>query len=109
MKRYSKEERELAVELWEDSGLSRSKFCEQEGIAKTTFQEWTKRYGSQSVNNSVKEQKGSSGFVSVKMSSLVSSVQSTNESLTLHYPNGVKLTGLEGLSKPELLLLIGME
>jgi len=111
MKRYSKEERALAIELWEESGLSRSKFCEREGIAKTTFQEWVKRYGNiDSINSSLRKSEYSEeGFLSVKVSSSSSSVGDTDTPLTIHYPNGVKLTGLKGLSSGELLSLIVMD
>ena len=43
--KYSQEEMFLAIELWQESGLSQFKFCKREGIAKGTFQYWLrKRY-----------------------------------------------------------------
>ena len=109
MKKYSKEERELAVELWQESGLSQGDFCKQESIARSTFQNWVKQYGQVPVEPKENIALPSAGFVSVKLRSSVNSISSIQEPLTVHYPNGVKLTGLAGLSHQELLALIGME
>lgn len=109
MKKYSKEERELAVELWQESGLSQGLFCKQESIARSTFQNWVKQYGSgPKSKDATFSVSRSAGFMAVNLSSTTRSVSMASQPLTIHYPNGVKITGVEGLNKQELLALIGI-
>ena len=47
MKEADQEKREealLTIELWRDSGLSQGAYCLEEGIARSTFQHWRRRY-----------------------------------------------------------------
>ena len=47
MKEADQEKREealLIIELWRDSGLSQGAYCLEEGIARSTFQHWRRRY-----------------------------------------------------------------
>ncbi|WP_372948467.1 IS66 family insertion sequence element accessory protein TnpA [Mariniphaga sp.] len=41
---YSKEEMYLAIELWQESGLSQSKFCSRENLSVKTFSNWYRKY-----------------------------------------------------------------
>ena len=42
--KYSKEEMYLAVELWQESGLSQVKFCSREKLSVKTFSYWYRKY-----------------------------------------------------------------
>ncbi len=42
--KYSKEEMYLAIELWQESGLSQGKFCSRENLSVKTFSYWYKKY-----------------------------------------------------------------
>ena len=99
--KYTEEEKQLAVELWQMSGQTQHAFSQQEGLVRSTFQRWVKKYGSAKPN----EQHNS--FVPVQVSNTGPEVKAKPTNLTIHYPNGVKLTGLDGLSSSELLALIG--
>lgn len=41
-KKYNREEREIYLELWRESGLSGSQFCRENNIRPTTFYSWNK-------------------------------------------------------------------
>ena len=41
--RYSQEERQVHVELWRESGLSRAAYCRQSGLTYATFAQWVQR------------------------------------------------------------------
>lgn len=108
---YTEEEKKLAVELWQESGLSQYAFSQQEGLVRSTFQNWVKKYScSASTNrNSSKVSKSVESFVHVQLSSPGPTPGQPDSVLTIHYPNGVKLTGIEGLSSQEVLSLIGVD
>jgi hypothetical protein len=42
--KYSKEEMYLAIELWQESGLSQVKFCSREKLSVKTFSYWYRKY-----------------------------------------------------------------
>jgi transposase-like protein len=42
--KYSKEEMYLAIELWQESGLSQAKFCSRENLLVKTFSYWYRKY-----------------------------------------------------------------
>jgi transposase-like protein len=42
MQKYSKENRRNLLHQWRESGKSGSAFCEENGISRTTFQNWKK-------------------------------------------------------------------
>jgi transposase-like protein len=43
-RRRTKEEMFPMVELWQHSGLSKKRFCEEKGIVKSVFHYWYKKY-----------------------------------------------------------------
>jgi transposase-like protein len=42
--KYSKEEMYLAIELWEESGLTQVNFCSREKLSVKTFSYWYRKY-----------------------------------------------------------------
>ena len=66
--KYSKEEMYLAIELWQESGLSQVKFCSREKLSVKTFSYWYRKYKNEK-GLSVKENKETPDtFIPVKVS-----------------------------------------
>lgn len=95
MNYHSEEQREeiqMAISLWRESGLSQGAFCRREGIARSTFQSWRRRYDStyesveQKANTASKTAKQS--FIALEMKG---SVISSTDDLEIIYPNGVRV------------------
>ncbi len=42
--RYSQEKMSLAIELWQESGLSHRKFCVREKLSSPNFGYWLRKY-----------------------------------------------------------------
>jgi len=42
--KYNKEEMALAIEMWQESGLSQYEYCNREKLSKSTFSYWLKKY-----------------------------------------------------------------
>ena len=76
-KQLTLDEMRPIIEKWEDSGLTKKEFCEQQGIAPSVFYYWYKKY---------KTQDNPAGFVPIKIKNNTKAGQ-----LEIHYPNGVKL------------------
>jgi len=68
------------VEAWQGSGLSKKAFCVRQGVEKSVFMYWWKKY--QQCNEP-------GGFIPLTVSSSHSPLQ--NHSMEIQYPNGVVL------------------
>jgi hypothetical protein len=79
-RRRTKEEMFPMVELWQHSGLSKKRFCEEKGIVKSVFHYWYKKY---------REEDGQGGFIPLIPDTPHSGIQ--GPSIEVHYPNGVVL------------------
>lgn len=79
-RRRTPEEMFPVVEAWQRSGLSKKSFCEEQGIIKSVFFYWCRRY---------REEHEQGGFVPLTTGSSFSLNQ--NHSLEIQYPNGVIL------------------
>ena len=73
------------IRKWEVSGLSQEQFLRQQGIAKSTFGYWRKKYLKETGDNKRKE-----NFIPVKIDK-ADKTQKGTEVLELIYPNGVRL------------------
>lgn len=93
-RKYTEEEKELAISLWRESGLSRSKWCEQEGINRKTFTHWLKK----------EEQVKVSSFVPMQIESKESEVAT----FQISYPNGIVLNCPASTSVAKLIQLLGL-
>ncbi len=79
-RRCTREEMFPVVEAWQHSGLSKKDFCEEQGIIKSVFFYWCRRY---------REEHELGGFVPLTTGSPFSFNQ--NHSIEIQYPNGVVL------------------
>jgi transposase-like protein len=104
-RKYTQQEMFALIRKWEASGVSQEKYFKDNGIAKSTFGFWRKKY--------LQEQKGATGqernFIPVKIDAPVEEVDQKAESfIELHYPNGVRLTcsGEIDLSRLKTLIIL---
>lgn len=115
---HSTEERskemKLAIELWQESGLSKYAFCKREKLSRATFNYWLVKYGydlSEPFRKKSKKKvlgsktKKPSSFVAVNLES--QSHQSI-PMIELEYPNGVKLRLAHDLGYDQLQRFITM-
>jgi hypothetical protein len=79
-RRRTREEMFPVIEAWQHSGLSKKSFCEEQGIVKSVFLYWCRRY---------REEHEQGGFVKLTTGGLYSLAQ--GQSIEIQYPNGVIL------------------
>jgi len=56
MKRYNSKEMRQYYEEWQASGLSKSSYCREKDIVKTTFYYWVKKFQSAPLTNKPEKQ-----------------------------------------------------
>jgi hypothetical protein len=78
--RRSKDEMYPVIEAWQDSGLTVQAFCDQNGIAKSVFYYWHKRY---------KADKEPGGFVPININR--DHKVAAGSFIEIQYPTGVIL------------------
>ncbi len=71
---------------WEDSGLSQREFFAKNGIVKSTFGYWRKKYLADAENGKDKKD-----FIAVKLAQSEVTTEGQLAELELIYPNGVRL------------------
>ncbi|NRA13204.1 MAG: hypothetical protein HRT57_14750 [Crocinitomicaceae bacterium] len=98
------EEMEFTIALWQESGLSQYAFCKREGLARSTFQYWAKKFNGDKPIPKSKAKK----FLSVNLSGPSNSRMLTpiSAGLEIHFPNGVKVCCPTGFSQEGLERLI---
>jgi transposase-like protein len=90
--KYSKEEMYLAIELWQESGLSQVKFCSRENLSVKTFSYWYKKYKKENGLSVEENKETPDTFIPVK----VSGNRTTNVSdgeygrIEVSFPNGIR-------------------
>ena len=95
----------LAIELWQESGLSQSKFCIQEKISLQTFGYWYRKYKREKVllpNPRLKERET---FIPVELPHTVYSAAAT-PGIKISFPNGVQINCPAGIDIQQLKTLI---
>jgi hypothetical protein len=58
----------LAIELWQESGLSQSKFCAHEKLSVKTFSYWYRKYKKENGLSAGRNKEVSDTFIPVKVS-----------------------------------------
>jgi hypothetical protein len=79
------------VEEWQDSGLSKTAFCKQKGLAKSVFYYWQKRH---------KEDQSNGGFIPIKVNN--GNRICSPSVIEITYPNGV-IVRLPGQTLPAIV------
>ncbi len=102
--RYSKEEMFLAIELWQENGLSQGKFCEREKLSLPTFGYWLRKYR----NEKQEPTNPCETFIPVELpeSRIEESSLLSSANIEISFPNGVKLNCPAGIDIGQLKTLI---
>ena len=109
-RKYSKEEMYLAIELWQESGLSQAKFCSCENLPVTTFSYWYRKYKKENGFLVDKNKEALNSFIPVKVSEGVTSTL-CNECyarIEISFPNGVQVSCPVGIDASQLKNLINL-
>jgi transposase len=80
-KALSKEEKEAYVKRWQETSLSKSQFCKQEGISLSTFYSWFPR--------SVKK-----SFLPIRITPNVTKPSQLTATLKITLPSGLSIEGV---------------
>ena len=85
--RTSKEEQKKHIELWKDSGVSKTEYARMKGLSVQTFYSW---FRSQKAFEDPSHQ-----FVQVSPMTHPNQVKPTNGNITVHMPSGysIELSG----------------
>ncbi|HKK09315.1 MAG TPA: transposase [Bacteroidales bacterium] len=108
--KYSKEEMYLAVELWQESGLSQVKFCSREKLSVKTFSYWLRKYRKEKGVSTEGDKKVSDTFIPVEISKDAASAYANSNSgrIDVSFPNGVQLSCPVGIDIGQLKTLINL-
>jgi transposase-like protein len=106
--KYSKEEMYLAIELWQESGLSQVKFCSRENLSVKTFSYWYKKYKNENRLSVEENRETPNTFIPVKVSGDRTANVSDGEygRIEVSFPNGVQLSCPVGIDIGQLKGLI---
>lgn len=91
----------LAIELWQESGLSQGKFCSRENLSVKTFSYWYKKYKKGKGPSLEHNKKVSDTFIPVKVSGDRTSKVLEGEygRIEVSFPNGVQVSCLVGIDR----------
>ena len=106
--KYSKEEMYLAIELWQESGLSQVKFCSREKLSVKTFSYWYRKYKKEKGLSSEVYKETPDTFIPVKVfNGRTATVTNKDYSrIEVSFPNGVQLSCPAGIDIGQLKTLI---
>ena len=95
--KYSQDEMYLAIEMWNESGLSQYSFCKREQLSTSTFSYWIKKYRKEKDQLEPFQEDFVKTFISVEVSRAMESQAlntrlSDNYRIEITYPNGVRLS-----------------
>ena len=106
--KYSKEDMYLAIELWQESGLSQDKFCTGENLSVKTFSYWYRKYKKEKGLSVEGNKETRDAFIPVKVSGGRTATVG-NEGygrIEVSFPNGVQLSCPVGIDISQLKNLI---
>jgi transposase-like protein len=106
--KYSKEEMYLAIELWQESGLSQARFCSREKLSVKTFSYWLRKYRKEKGLSIEHGKKVPKTFIPVEISRGAASTGTITNStrIDVSFPNGVQLSCPVGIDIAQLKSLI---
>ena len=96
----------LAIELWQESGLSQSKFCVQEKLSLQTFGYWLRKYRNE--KGPPTDMNASETFIPVEVPGAKIEGPSflSSDKIEVCFPNGVRLSCPAGIDIAQLKTLI---
>jgi hypothetical protein len=98
----------LAIELWQESGLSQVKFCSREKLSVKTFSYWYRKYKKEKGLSSEVYKETPDTFIPVKVSGDRTANVSDGEygRIEVSFPNGVQVNCPVGIDIGQLKSLI---
>ena len=80
------------IESWQKSGVTQYRYCKNEGLSRSTFGYWHKKYKQQTPVSMLPGNKPHTGFLPVEVRALKDSLPVGSESITITYPNGIQIS-----------------
>jgi hypothetical protein len=103
-----KEEMFLTIELWQESKVSQSKFCNREGISYHTFKYWYKKYKFENDQSSESRHKKTKTFIPVEVLSEPKQSITDSGQIEVSFPNGIELSCPVDMDIQKLKTLLGV-
>jgi transposase-like protein len=102
--KYTQEEMYLAIELWEESGLSQKKYCRQNQLSFSTFKYWLRKYSKEKAGQESK----SISFIQVHIPKVEDAILpvTDQDGITIIYPSGTQVSCPVNISTEKLCILI---
>ena len=98
----------LAIELWQESGLSQGKFCSREKLSVKTFSYWYRQYKKEKGLLAGRNKEVFHTFIPVEISRGAASAYANTNSgrIDVSFPNGVQMSCPVGIDIAQLKTLI---
>ena len=103
-----KEEMFLAIEIWQESKVSQSKFCNREGISFHTFKYWYKKYKIEIDRSNNFRDKNIKPFIPIEISSEPNQPTTYPGQIEVAFPNGIQLSCPVDMNIQNLKILLGV-
>lgn len=94
-----------AIEKWQSTELSLEKYCRGEGLAKSTFGYWLKKYRKEHGQVDGKENKTS--FIPIQVTTGCEQNKKPHVPIEVYFPNGVLVRCPSHIDMQQLKQLIG--
>lgn len=105
--KYTKEEMTIAIELWQESGLSQKKFCKRENLSTSTFCYWLQKHRRETGQSKPKARKQAvKTFIPVEVSGETTPAGPGQIEIT--YPNGIQLSCPLDMDMQKIKTLLGI-
>lgn len=106
--KYNKEEMYLAIELWQESGLTQVKFCSRENLSVKTFSYWLRQYRKEKGLSVGHSKKSPETFIPVEVlqGGVSNGANPGLGRIEVAFPNGVQLSCPVGIEIYQLRKLI---
>ena len=90
-KKYTPDQMFGLIEIWKQSGLSQTEFCNQKQLSRYRFSYWLKKYRKQKEKPDQPENNTAKRFFPVNITSKQEPAFCHTDYITITYPNGVKV------------------
>ena len=106
-KKNIREEMYLAIEIWKESGLRQSHFCKQEGMSRSRFGYWLKKYRKDHERSVLPSP---STFIPLKVSATKDEEPTPDMlgAIEITYPNGIHVSCPSGTAPIQLKALLSL-
>jgi hypothetical protein len=106
--KHSKENMYLAIERWQESGLTQTKFCTVEKLSVKVFSYWLRKYRQEEGLSVHPGEKTAESFIPLKVSAPVpqGNVCPSSGQIDISFPNGVQVSCPVGIDITQLKTLI---